>query len=96
MDEFADLTVPIGSKDFKALTRRIMIAIIRLAQKGRAVGIHMILATQRPSTDVITGLIKAHFPTRIAFRTSSRIDSKVIIDMPGTERLIGHGDLLLS
>lgn len=96
VDEFADLTIPIGSKVFKALTRRIMTAIIRLAQKGRAVGIHMIIATQRPSTDVITGLIKANFPTRVAFRTSSRIDSKVIIDMPGTERLIGHGDLLLS
>lgn len=96
VDEFADLTVPIGNKDFKVLTRRIMTAIIRLAQKGRAVGIHMIIATQRPSADVITGLIKANFPTRIAFRTSSAIDSKVIIDMPGTERLIGHGDLLLS
>ena len=96
VDEFADLTAPIGSKDFKALTRRIMTAIIRLAQKGRAVGIHLILATQRPSTDVITGLIKANFPTRIAFRTSSRIDSTIILDMPGAEKLIGAGDLLLT
>lgn len=96
VDEFADLTVPIGNKEFKALARRITTAIIRLAQKGRAVGIHMILATQRPSTDVITGLIKGNFPTRIAFRTSSRIDSTIILDRPGAEALIGEGDLLLS
>lgn len=96
VDEFADLTVPFGDKEFKALTRRITNAIIRLAQKGRSVGIHMIIATQRPSTDVITGLIKANFPTRIAFRTSSRIDSTIILDMPGAEKLIGEGDLLLS
>ena len=96
VDEFADLTVHIGDKEFKALTRRIMNAIIRLAQKGHSVGIHLVLATRKPSTDVITGLIKANFPTRIAFKTSSRIDSTIILDMPGAEKLIGEGDLLLS
>ena len=96
IDEFADLTVPFGDREFKALTRRISTAIIRLAQKGRQVGIHMVIATQRPSTDVITGLLKANFPTRIAFRTSSRIDSKIILDMPGAEKLIGAGDMLLE
>lgn len=94
VDEYADLTVAFGKN--KTIARRILTAIIRLAQKGRAVGIHMILATQRPSVDVITGLIKANFPTRIAFRTSSRIDSTVILDVPGAEKLIGAGDMLLE
>ena len=94
VDEYSDLTVAFGKN--KTIARRILTAIIRLAQKGRAVGIHMILATQRPSVDVITGLIKANFPTRIAFRTSSRIDSTVILDVPGAEKLIGAGDMLLE
>ena len=97
IDEYADLTVALGAKkEAKELAKRITASIIRLAQRGRAAGIHMILSTQRPSVDVITGLIKANFPTRIAFRTSSRIDSMTILDMPGAEKLIGEGDMLLS
>ena len=97
IDEYADLTVTFGAKkESKELSKRITASIIRLAQSGRATGIHLILATQRPSRDVITGLIKANFPTRIAFRTSSMIDSTTILDMPGAEKLTGNGDMLLS
>ena len=97
IDEFVDLTMSVGAdREAKAIARSITTSIIRLAQKGRAAGIHLILATQRPSVDVITGLIKANFPTRIAFRVASRIDSQTILDMPGAEHLTGRGDMLFS
>lgn len=88
VDEFADLIMTAG-KD-------ITIHIARIAQKARAVGIHMIIATQRPSTDIITGMIKANFPGRIAFRVAQMVDSKTILDRPGANRLIGRGDMLFS
>ena len=96
IDEYADLTMSVGAgPESKALARSITTSVIRLAQKGRAAGLHVILATQRPTVDVITGLIKANFPMRIAFRVTSRIDSATILDQPGADKLIGKGDMLL-
>ena len=86
VDEFADMMMIVGKK--------IEQLIARLAQKARASGIHLILATQRPSVDVITGLIKANIPTRIAFQVSAKVDSRTILDRGGAEQLLGHGDML--
>lgn len=95
VDEYADLTMSVGSSsDSKAMARSISDSIVRLAQKGRAAGIHVVLATQRPSVEVVTGLIKSNFPTRIAFRVFSHVDSKTILDTPGAEKLIGNGDMI--
>ena len=97
IDEYADLAMSGGSgAEGKAMQRSIMGSIVRLAQKGRAAGIHVVIATQRPSVDVITGLIKANFPARIAFRVSTSVDSKTILDSAGAEKLIGRGDMLYS
>jgi S-DNA-T family DNA segregation ATPase FtsK/SpoIIIE len=88
IDEFGDLIMTAG--------KEIELPIARIAQKARAIGIHMIIATQRPSTNIITGTIKANFPARVAFRVSSMIDSRTILDSPGANQLIGRGDLLFS
>ena len=86
IDELADLMMSVGKKVEELITR--------LAQKGRASGVHLVLATQRPSVDVITGLLKANIPTRIAFQVSSKVDSRTVIDQMGAEMLLGHGDML--
>ena len=88
VDEFGDLIMTAG--------KEVELPIARIAQHARAVGIHMIIATQRPSTNIITGIIKANFPARVAFRVTSMIDSRTILDNPGANQLIGRGDMLFS
>ncbi|HXK90984.1 MAG TPA: DNA translocase FtsK, partial [Bacteroidales bacterium] len=88
IDEFADLIMTAG--------KEVELPVARIAQLARAVGIHVIIATQRPSVDVITGKIKANFPARIAFRVSSKVDSRTILDVNGAEQLVGRGDMLFA
>ncbi len=89
LDEFADLVLSQSGREIES-------SVSKLAAKARATGIHLILATQRPTTDVLTGVIKASFPTRIAFRVFSSLDSRVILDSPGAENLLGKGDMLFK
>ncbi len=89
IDELGDLML---SKSGAGVSK----SIIRLAQKARAAGIHLVCATQRPSVDIVTGLIKANFPTRVAFRMASAVNSKIVLDQSGAERLLGNGDLLFK
>lgn len=94
VDEFADLMLQTKAKKSRFEPNMAENSIVRLAQKARAVGIHVVLGTQRPSTDVVTGLIKANFPTRVAFATAQEVDSRVILDRAGAETLLGKGDML--
>ena len=94
IDEYADLIMNGYDRNSKDTAKNTYSFIIRLAQEGRNAGIHLVIATQRPSRDIITGLIKANFPTRFAFRVSTKADSLIITDSPGAEKLIGNGDML--
>ncbi|SMN01948.1 Cell division protein FtsK [uncultured Candidatus Thioglobus sp.] len=93
IDEYADMLGALAQED-RAKAKRVEALIIRLAQKARAAGIHLIIATQRPSVDVITGLIKSNVPTRIAFKVISKTDSRTILDQGGADELLGMGDML--
>ena len=93
IDEYADMLGALAQED-RAKAKRVEALIVRLAQKARAAGIHLIIATQRPSVDVITGLIKSNVPTRVAFKVSSKVDSRTILDQGGAEQLLGMGDML--
>lgn len=93
IDEFADMLGALAQED-RTKAKRVEALIVRLAQKSRAAGIHLIIATQRPSVDVITGLIKSNVPTRIAFKVSSKVDSRTVLDQSGAEQLLGMGDML--
>ncbi len=93
IDEYADMLGALAQED-RTKAKRVEALIVRLAQKARAAGIHLIIATQRPSVDVITGLIKSNVPTRIAFKVSSKVDSRTILDQGGAEQLLGMGDML--
>ena len=96
IDEYSQLVLGTGGPEAKAHARSIMTSIISLAQMGRACGIHLIIATQTPRREVVSGMIKANFPMSIAFKTKTQMDSQVILDHPGAEDLIGKGDMLLS
>jgi len=93
IDEYADMLGALAQED-RAKSKRVEGLIVRIAQKARAAGIHLIVATQRPSVDVITGLIKSNIPTRISFKVSSKTDSRTILDQSGAEQLLGMGDML--
>ncbi|SFV85726.1 Cell division protein FtsK [hydrothermal vent metagenome] len=95
VDEYADMLGALAQED-RAKAKRVEALIIRLAQKARAAGMHLIIATQRPSVDVITGLIKSNVPSRVAFKVSSKVDSRTILDQGGAEQLLGMGDMLYS
>jgi len=93
IDEYADMLGALAQED-RAKSKRVEGLIVRIAQKARAAGIHLIVATQRPSVDVITGLIKSNIPTRVSFKVSSKTDSRTILDQSGAEQLLGMGDML--
>lgn len=93
IDEYADMLGSLAQED-RAKAKRVEALIIRLGQKARAAGVHLIIATQRPSVDVITGLIKSNIPSRVAFKVTSKVDSRTILDQGGAEQLLGMGDML--
>ena len=95
IDEYADMLGALAQED-RAKSKRVEGLIVRVAQKARAAGMHLIVATQRPSVDVITGLIKSNIPTRISFKVSSKTDSRTILDQSGGEQLLGMGDMLYN